>query len=77
VIGTVFEKTRQPPSKLVMLLRGVAKGEPTARLALELGIGRVRLLKARQQIQQQLRQRLLHPGKAHKASTLSHQKNRS
>src|SRR5262249_33837011 len=40
--GTVFEKTRQPPSKVVLLLRGIAKGESTARLSRELGIGRVR-----------------------------------
>src|ERR671922_2742143 len=35
--GTVFAKTRQRPATLVLLLRGVAKGEPTARLARELG----------------------------------------
>src|SRR5919199_1220092 len=31
--GTVFEKTRQPPATIVLLLRGIAKGESTARLA--------------------------------------------
>jgi transposase-like protein len=31
--GTVFEKTRQRPATLVLLLRGIAKGESTARLA--------------------------------------------
>ena len=31
--GTVFAKTRQRPATLVLLLRGVAKGEPTARRA--------------------------------------------
>ena len=31
--GTVFAKTRQRPATLVLLLRGMAKGEPTARLA--------------------------------------------
>jgi transposase-like protein len=41
--GTVFEKTRQAPSKLILILRGIAKGEPTARLARELGIGRPRM----------------------------------
>jgi transposase-like protein len=30
--GTVFAKTRQRPATLVLLLRGMAKGEPTARL---------------------------------------------
>src|SRR5262245_18208316 len=29
--GTIFAKTRQRPATLVLLLRGVAKGEPTAR----------------------------------------------
>lgn len=33
--GTVFQKTRQPPSKLVMLIRGIAKGESSARLSRE------------------------------------------
>jgi transposase-like protein len=51
---TVFEKTRQPPSKVVLILRGIAKGEPTARLSRELGIGRPRLHSMRKQIQQQL-----------------------
>ncbi|MEW6209591.1 MAG: transposase [Acidobacteriota bacterium] len=55
--GTVFEKTRQPPSKIVMLLRGIAKGEPTARLSRELGIGRFRLHELRCQIQQHLASR--------------------
>src|SRR5215207_5544793 len=51
---TVFEKTRQPPSKIVMILRGIAKGEATARLSRELGIGRPRLHKIRKQVQQHL-----------------------
>jgi transposase-like protein len=51
---TVFEKTRQPPSKILMILRGIAKGEPTARLSRELGIGRPRLHKLRKQVQQRL-----------------------
>jgi transposase-like protein len=52
--GTVFEKTRQKPSKIVLILRGIAKGEPTARLSGELGIGRPRLHKLRKLLQQQL-----------------------
>ncbi len=52
--GTVFEKTRQPPSKLVLLLRGIAKGESTARLARELAIGRARLHELRQGVQSNL-----------------------
>jgi transposase-like protein len=35
--GTVFAKPRQGPATLVLLLHGVTKGEPTARLARELG----------------------------------------
>lgn len=49
--GTIFAKTRQPPAKVVLLLRGIAKGESTARLARELGIGRVRVNELRQRIQ--------------------------
>jgi hypothetical protein len=33
--GTVFAKTRQRPATLGLLLRGMATGEPTARLARE------------------------------------------
>lgn len=36
--GTAFAKTRQTPQKLVLLLRGIAKGETTARLSRELGL---------------------------------------
>jgi ion channel/transposase-like zinc ribbon protein len=39
--NTVFAKTRQRPATLVLLLRGIAKGEPTARLARELGLALV------------------------------------
>jgi transposase-like protein len=38
--GTIFAKTRQRPATLVLLLRGMAKGEPTTRLARELGLSR-------------------------------------
>ena len=48
---TVFAKTRQRPATLVLLLRGMAKGEPTARLARELGISRKQLHTLRQRIQ--------------------------
>ena len=33
-------KTHQTPAKLVLILRGIAKGEPTARLARELAVSR-------------------------------------
>ncbi len=52
--GTVFAKTKQPPSKVVLLLRGIAKGEPTARLARELKIGRARIHQLRQHVQRNL-----------------------
>jgi transposase-like protein len=51
--GTVFAKTRQRPATLV-LLRGIAKGEPTARLARELGLSRKQLHTLRQRIQANL-----------------------
>ena len=52
--GTVFEKTRQRPATLVLLLRGIAKGESSARLSRELGIGRKRVMVLRQRIQNNL-----------------------
>jgi len=48
---TVFAKTRQRPATLVLLLRGMAKGESTARLARELGLSRKQLHTLRQRIQ--------------------------
>jgi transposase-like protein len=52
--GTAFAKTRQRPATLVFLLRGVAKGEPTARLARELGLSRKQLHTLRQRLQANL-----------------------
>jgi transposase-like protein len=49
--GTSFAKTRQTPSKLVLILRGIAKGEPTARLARELGLSRRQMHTLRQRVQ--------------------------
>jgi transposase-like protein len=54
---TVFEKTRQRPATLVLLLRGLAKGEPTARLAREWGLSRKQLHTLRQRIQAHLHER--------------------
>lgn len=48
--GTVFENTRQRPATLVLLRRGMAKGEPTARLARELGVSRQQLHTLRQRL---------------------------
>jgi hypothetical protein len=52
--NTVFEKTRQRPATLVLLLRGIAKGEPTARLARELGMSRKQLHTLRRRVQMYL-----------------------
>jgi hypothetical protein len=41
--NTVFAKTRQRPATLVLLLRAIAKGAPTARLAREVGMSRKQL----------------------------------
>jgi len=51
---TVFAKTRQRPATIVLLLRGIAKGESTARLSRELNLDRKRLGELRQQIQTNL-----------------------
>ena len=51
---TVFAKTRQRPATLVLLLRGIAKGESSARLSRELGIGRKRVMELRHAIQNNL-----------------------
>jgi transposase-like protein len=52
--GTAFEKTRQSPATLVLLLRGITKGESTARLARELGLSRKQMHTLRQRIQTNL-----------------------
>jgi transposase-like protein len=51
VTNTVFEKTRQRPATLVLLLRGVAQGETTARLSRELGMSYNQVLTLRQRLQ--------------------------
>jgi transposase-like protein len=52
--GTIFAKTRQSPARLVLLLRGVAKGESTARLARELELSRKQAHTLRQRVQRNL-----------------------
>jgi transposase-like protein len=52
--GTAFAKTRQTPQKLVLFLRGVAKGESTARLARELGLSYKQAHTLRHRVQQNL-----------------------
>jgi transposase-like protein len=51
--GTVFAKTRQSPATLVLLLRGIAKGESTAALARELEMSRQQVITLRQRIKSQ------------------------
>lgn len=45
--GIALQKTNRRPSTLVLILRGVAQGVPTARLARELGCDRMKLLDCR------------------------------
>jgi transposase-like protein len=52
--GTTFAKTRQRPATLVLLLRGIAKGEPTARLARALGVSRRQVHTLRHRVQENL-----------------------
>ena len=52
--GTAFAKTRQRPATLVLLLRGIAKGEPTARLARALGLSRTPAHTLRHRVQTNL-----------------------
>lgn len=52
--NTSFAKTRQTPAQLVLLLRGIAKGEATARLARELRRSRKQVHTLRQRVQQNL-----------------------
>src|SRR5829696_10319934 len=52
--STVFEGSRKRPAVLVLLLRGISKGESTARLARELQLSRQTVHSRRQQIQANL-----------------------
>lgn len=49
--GTIVAKPHQPPATLVLWLRGMAKGEPTARLARELRLARKQIHTLRHRIQ--------------------------
>ena len=52
--GTVFQQSHQKPSTLVLLLRGIATGESSARLSRELGLGRKRVMQLRHAVQNNL-----------------------
>jgi transposase-like protein len=51
--GTAFHKTHRRPSEVLLILRGIAQGETTARLARELNRHRQHLLKLRHRLQDQ------------------------
>lgn len=56
--GTLFEKTRQSPLTLVLLLYGVMRAESTAQLAHELNLSRKQVSTLRQRLK-------THPTKQH------------
>jgi transposase-like protein len=53
--GTLFEKKHLCPSQVVLLLRGVAKGEPSTTLAEELGVSRATVYELRKELQENAR----------------------
>jgi transposase-like protein len=53
--GTVFQGTHRRPSALVLVLRGIVTGEPTARIARELKASRPHLLELRHRLQDNAR----------------------
>src|SRR5512145_2783987 len=55
---TVFAKSQQAPSTLVLLLRGIAKGESSSQLARELYMTRKQIGTLRQKIQENLYEQL-------------------
>ncbi len=50
--GTLLQGTQRRPAELVLILRGIAQGVPTARLARELGRDRSELLELRHRLQE-------------------------
>lgn len=53
--GTIFEARQLPPSEVVLLVRGVLKGESAATLARELGRSKTTITELRHLIQSQAR----------------------
>src|SRR5438093_13117043 len=49
---TKLDGVRRKPSELVLILRGIVQGTPTAKLAREIGCSRSRLLEVRYRVQQ-------------------------
>ena len=56
--NTIWNGSRYTCVQIVLILRGIAQGVPTAHLAQELGIDRSHLLEKRHEIQQLIEQRL-------------------
>jgi transposase-like protein len=54
--NTIWSKARYSCATIVLILRGVAQGVPTAHLARELGIDRTHLLEHRHEIQKLIEQ---------------------
>ena len=53
--GTLLQGTHRRPAQLLMILRGIAQGTPTARMARELGCDRRHLLQLRHRLQEYAR----------------------
>jgi transposase-like protein len=53
--GTILRGTHRRPSQILLILHGVATGEPTARMARELGCDRKHLLELRHRLQEHAR----------------------
>jgi len=49
--NTPWQGTHHGPAQILLILRGIAKGEPTAKLAREVGVSRQHLLRLRHEIQ--------------------------
>jgi transposase-like protein len=49
--GTILHRTQKRPSRIMLILRGIAQGVPTAQLARELGLSRWHLLEWRHRLQ--------------------------
>ena len=52
---TPLRGTRRPPSQLLLIVRGIARSEPTARMARELSCDRKHLLEMRHRLQERAR----------------------
>ena len=54
--GTVFQQRHLTPQQVVLLLRGILKGEPSTVLAAELGLNYITVLELRRDLQDQAQQ---------------------